>query len=120
MLSLDTPTHRFQVRAAAVIRRGTHVLLHRAEGDPFWALPGGRVEPGEEASATVRRELREEMGVETDVHRLLWVAENFFTFKPLGKTPSGFRFRRCSLSYAVMWETVVNTSAACVAARSMQ
>jgi 8-oxo-dGTP pyrophosphatase MutT (NUDIX family) len=81
MLSFDTPTHRFQLRAAAIIRHGEHVLLHRAEGDPFWALPGGRVEPGEEASATVRRELREELGVEADVRRLLWVVENFFQYE---------------------------------------
>jgi len=80
MLSFDTPTHRFQVRAAAVIRHGEQVLLHRAEADAFWTLPGGRVEPGEEASATVRRELREELGLDADVRRLLWVAENFFEY----------------------------------------
>ncbi|WP_395848191.1 hypothetical protein [Cystobacter fuscus] len=49
MLSFDTPTHRFHLRAAAVIRQGPRVLLHRLETDTFWALPGGRVEPGVEA-----------------------------------------------------------------------
>lgn len=78
MLSFDTPTHRFNLRAAAVIRHGTRVLLHRAEPDTFWALPGGRVEPGEESAVTVLRELREELGLEASVSRLLWVVENFF------------------------------------------
>ncbi|ATB39743.1 NUDIX domain-containing protein [Cystobacter fuscus] len=78
MLSFDTPTHRFHLRAAAVIRQGTRVLLHRLESDTIWALPGGRVEPGEESAATVLRELREELGLEAAVCRLLWVAENFF------------------------------------------
>ncbi|WNG26925.1 NUDIX hydrolase [Cystobacter fuscus] len=78
MLSFDTPTHRFHLRAAAVIRQGARVLLHRLETDTIWALPGGRVEPGEESAATVVRELREELGIEATVSHLLWVAENFF------------------------------------------
>jgi 8-oxo-dGTP pyrophosphatase MutT (NUDIX family) len=36
------------------------------------------VEPGEESAAAVLRELREELGLEASVGRLLWVAENFF------------------------------------------
>ena len=59
MISFDLGSHRFQVRAAAVIVHEESVLLHRLESDDFWALPGGRVEPGEEASDTVVRELYE-------------------------------------------------------------
>jgi ADP-ribose pyrophosphatase YjhB (NUDIX family) len=53
-------------------------LLHRAQGDAFWALPGGRVEAGEEAAHAVVREMQEELAAEVRVLRLSWVVENFF------------------------------------------
>lgn len=48
MISVNIAGHRFQLRAAAVVVHGGFVLLHRLQGDAFWALPGGRVEPGED------------------------------------------------------------------------
>jgi 8-oxo-dGTP pyrophosphatase MutT (NUDIX family) len=80
MISIDIASHRFQLRAAAIVRRGEEVLLHRAERDPFWALPGGRVEAGEAAPQAVVRELREELGVEASCGELLIVVENFFDY----------------------------------------
>jgi ADP-ribose pyrophosphatase YjhB (NUDIX family) len=45
------------------------VLLTRRAGDPgegLWDLPGGFLEEREDALATLRRELREELGVEVE------------------------------------------------------
>lgn len=78
MISFRLPTHRFHLRAGAVATQGDHVLLHRLEGDRFWALPGGRVEAGEDAAQTLVREFREELGVDIVCHGLLAVGENFF------------------------------------------
>ena len=78
MISFPVGTHRFHLRAAAVVVRGGAVLLHRAEGDAFWALPGGRVEAGEVAADAVAREMKEELSVEVKPTRLVWVVENFF------------------------------------------
>ena len=80
MISFDTPTHRFHLRAAAVIVRDGSILLHKAEHDAFWALPGGRVEPGEHAAAAVARELHEELEVSVTVGSLVFVVENFFAY----------------------------------------
>ncbi len=80
MLSFDAGPARFNFRIVGVAldpERG-RVLLHRAEGDDFWSLPGGRAELLEPAEATLRREMREELGAEIAVERLLWVVENFF------------------------------------------
>lgn len=53
---------------SALIRRGTTVLLveERASHDtaPTWMLPGGQVERGESLESAVRREIREETGLE--------------------------------------------------------
>jgi ADP-ribose pyrophosphatase YjhB (NUDIX family) len=54
------------------------VLLHRAARDTWWALPGGRVEMHESSADALVREMREEMGVEVELLRLLWVLERFF------------------------------------------
>jgi ADP-ribose pyrophosphatase YjhB (NUDIX family) len=80
MIVLDRGGVRFQVRAAAIIREQGYVLLHRAEGDDFWALPGGRVDLGEEAAQTVVRELHEELGVIASCGSLKYVVENFFQY----------------------------------------
>ena len=79
MISFDAGQHRFNFRAAAVILRDGFVLLHRVEGDAFWCLPGGRVEPGESAADAVVREMQEELGAQVSAGPLLWVVENFFS-----------------------------------------
>jgi 8-oxo-dGTP diphosphatase len=49
------------------------VLLVQPTYKPTWEIPGGVVEAGESPAATVARELREELGVELAVGRLLVV-----------------------------------------------
>lgn len=83
MISVLVDGVRFSFRAAAVIIDDGHVLLHRADYDTAWSLPGGRVEAGEPSAATIARELEEELGpaASGQVERLLWVAENFFSYE---------------------------------------
>jgi ADP-ribose pyrophosphatase YjhB (NUDIX family) len=84
MLSFDLDRGRFNFRVVGVVIHDGRVLLHHAEHDNFWALPGGRAELMEPSTATIAREMREELGVEVRVERLLWVVENFFQYDELG------------------------------------
>lgn len=80
MIAFDAGDARFNCRVVGVALHEGRVLLHRAETEDFWSLPGGRAELLEPATDTLRREMREELGVEVAVERLLWVVENFFDY----------------------------------------
>jgi 8-oxo-dGTP pyrophosphatase MutT (NUDIX family) len=70
----------FNYRIVGVAVHEGSVLLHQGEGENFWTFPGGRAEFGETAEQTLQREMKEEIGAEVEVVRLLWFAENFFTY----------------------------------------
>jgi len=62
--------------ARAVIRRRNHVLVVRADGQPHTFLPGGHVEDGEGLEGCLRRELREELGVASEIGAYRGVVEH--------------------------------------------
>ena len=78
MIVIDKEQQRFNYRIAGVAIQNGSVLVHQAEGDGFWILPGGRAEIGESAEQTLKREMMEELGAEVEILRLLWFVENFF------------------------------------------
>jgi 8-oxo-dGTP diphosphatase len=57
--------------AIAVVRRGGKILIAKRPAGKhlagFWEFPGGAVEPGETAEEAVKRELREETGLEVTI-----------------------------------------------------
>ena len=63
-------------RGVAVI--GGEVLLCRAKGGKTSYLPGGHIEFGETAREALVREIREELGVESETGRFLGAVENSF------------------------------------------
>jgi 8-oxo-dGTP diphosphatase len=55
-----------RIRVSAILRWQGRVLLCRQEkpGKQYWLLPGGGVDAGETLMEALRRELREELGIE--------------------------------------------------------
>ncbi len=92
MITFDEGKARFNYRVVGIALDGSRVLLHRADWERFWYLPGGRGELLEPARETLKREMREELGVEIEVGRLVWVAENFFEHEEKSYHELGFYF----------------------------
>jgi ADP-ribose pyrophosphatase YjhB (NUDIX family) len=80
MIRFDEGNRRFNYRVVGVAIHNESVLLHRADYEPFWTLPGGRAECGETAEGTIKREMLEELATDVQVVRLLWFVENFFDY----------------------------------------
>jgi 8-oxo-dGTP diphosphatase len=62
------------VAAGAIIERGRVLLTRRKAGthlEGLWELPGGKVQPGEDPREALRRELREELGIEVTVGEVI-------------------------------------------------
>ncbi len=72
---------------AAVFRRGGEVLIcSRPEGSymaGFWEFPGGKREPHEGDAACLRREIREELGVEIAVADRIYRFQNLTSERPI-------------------------------------
>lgn len=63
--------------SAAIFCDGDLLLIKRAK-PPYaglWSMPGGHIEPGEEAAAAARREVMEETGVEASLCGVCGVAD---------------------------------------------
>jgi len=84
------------VVVAAVIERDGHFLLGRRLKDThlagYWEFPGGKCDPGETHESCLRRELREELGVESEIGAEIVVTEHAYPDRTVR-----LHFRRCRI-----------------------
>ncbi|MDF2091091.1 NUDIX domain-containing protein [Knoellia sp. 3-2P3] len=71
-----SPRHSVSVAGVILDADGSHVLLVKRRDNGRWEPPGGVLELGESIEAGLRREVREETGVEVDVEGLSGVYKN--------------------------------------------
>jgi 8-oxo-dGTP diphosphatase len=70
----------FGIRVGVVVERDGALLLVRHEKpdrEPYWVLPGGRLEPGETIPECAERELLEETGLKGRFAGVMYVSEFF-------------------------------------------
>lgn len=74
--------------AAVILRDETgRFLIERPTYRDHWLLPGGGIDPGEDPRGTARREVREELGLDVEVGRLLtmaWMPSRVENGAPMG------------------------------------
>src|SRR5206468_11634339 len=64
-----------RVVAGVLVRDGKALVCKRSPVRPHagkWEFPGGKAEPGETLAETLRRELREELGIVAEIGEELW------------------------------------------------
>lgn len=77
-LGLQKDNLWFRYRAGAIIVEDGCVLLVTNSNEDYYYSVGGGVQWGESSEDAVRREVREETGVDYEVDRLAVIHENFF------------------------------------------
>ncbi len=67
--------------ARAIIEEDGKFLLCRGKGLPNYFFPGGHIEEGESAPLALMREIKEELGEDSEVKRFVGTSENKFSAK---------------------------------------
>ena len=77
-ISIQIGQRLFNYRVSAVFKCGDKILLHHGLDKDHYTLPGGRVKDGESTITALQREMKEEMGLDTEYVRPFSFIENFF------------------------------------------
>lgn len=92
--SIFVPREKLLFRPAvyAIIFHLDQILLLNTRTTGLYDLPGGGVELGETLDVALRREVKEETGIEIDVGKLRHFSEEFFYYQPTEKAYHNYRF----------------------------
>ena len=80
-LTKSSPVQRPIVRAAAVLIENSRILLVKQEVTPtrHWSLPGGKLDIGETLEQCLKREMKEETGLDIRLKELVYVTDRINT-----------------------------------------
>jgi len=78
--------HKRQVTAAVIERDGKILIAKRRLGSTLggkWEFPGGKIEPGETPEECLKREIKEELNIESEVGDFLISGKFTYCFVPI-------------------------------------
>lgn len=78
--------HKRRVTAAVIEKDGRILIAQRRKGRTLggrWEFPGGKIEPGETAEACLKRELKEEFGVESEIGEFIIASQFRYCLVPI-------------------------------------
>jgi 8-oxo-dGTP diphosphatase len=82
---MSTPTPPLHVSAGILVRERYVLACQRRADQPHpgkWEFPGGKCEAGESLEQCLRRELREELGIEAELGGVVWRTEHVYPGRP--------------------------------------
>ncbi len=78
--------HKRQVTAAVIEKNGKILIAQRRKGSALggrWEFPGGKIEPGETAEACLKRELKEEFEIESEIGEFIIASKFRYCMVPI-------------------------------------
>ena len=78
-LKIKTEKEEFHGRACGIIKQDDKFLIMRVNKTPYYHIPGGHIEIGEDSEQSIIREIKEEIGCEVEEANLFAIQENFWT-----------------------------------------
>ena len=92
---IDSNEGKFKFRVCGILKVNEKYLTVKIQNNDFYCLPGGHVELGEDTDSAVLREMKEELGCDVKIVRLVSIIQNFF------KTKEGKMFHELGYYYMV-------------------
>lgn len=80
-VKIDCSEGKFKFRVCGILKVKDKYLTVKIQDNDFYCLPGGHVELGEDTDSAVLREMKEELGYEVKIDRLVSIIQNFFKAK---------------------------------------
>lgn len=78
-IQLKTENGIFKYRVSAIIIHDGKLLAVHDDISPYYYPMGGKVKLHETAEDAILREIKEELGVDAEIIRPLWICQNLFT-----------------------------------------
>lgn len=78
-LKIKTEKEEFYVRTCGVIKQEDKFLIMRVNETPYYHIPGGHIEIGEDSKEALIREIKEEIGCDVKEANLFAIQENFWS-----------------------------------------
>lgn len=77
-LKIKTDVQEFHGRTCGIIKQDDYFLIMRVNRTPYYHIPGGHIEIGEDSNQAVIREIKEEIGCNVNKTNLFAIQENFW------------------------------------------